>query len=189
MTMLIRTLILIAAMLAPLTVKAADFDWTKKADREKMHSAFGRLSQVCVTDYGFTRLPALPGEVSIGKIEAHLLLQESADVQLETWAAILRRARYGDDEATKNALAERGADALLAAAADPDSYSRAEGLYVTTLMSVINMRIAACSAIAADPFLGKHYFTGAGSGAAWEARAKEQFSKGVAEAKVDKAKL
>lgn len=123
------------------------------------------------------------------KLEAHFLLSDSPTGQLAHWERILRGWNSLQNAANDDQLAERGADAVLAAVADNDSYERAEALYIETSIGPLRKVLAACAEGAGDPFIGKHYLTGSGSVNQFKERLKRMFFKSVQEIRLYKSQL
>jgi hypothetical protein len=161
---------------------AADFGHSRK-DRMQINSSFNAMADMCVRDFGFTRVPKKPDAVLVDKMEAYLLLASSADFVIHEWAGITSKAHAMTDAEKDDALAERLADALIAAQKDPDSYARAEALYVDTLKAPANTVAGACRVATNDAFIGANYLTGDGSADRYDDKLRQMFADSVKDSK------
>ena len=171
---------------------AEDFDWHSLANQKQMHVAFMNTAAVCAAIFGFTRIPRPPQANMVDKLDSYLLLRDDADGEVEKWGIEILRpinAMSAKKSIGLNAEDEhRAAAAAVAAAEDPDVYAEAEGRYLEGAMAPFKRGLAACSAGANDPFLGKYYWTGSGSAGQVEKTMKDSFSELVASLKTPKLK-
>jgi hypothetical protein len=170
-----KVLLGLATLLASTSVSAADFGHTRK-DRAQINAAFNAMADMCASNYGFTRLPKKADGVAVDKMEAYLLLAPSADYVISQWTEISRDSHALDRAVKDEALADRLADALIAAKKDPDSYTRAETLWVETFKAPVETAVRACRAAVADPFIGANYVTGSGSGDRYDQDLRKRFA-------------
>lgn len=147
--------LLLAQPLRPLgdTVTANE---ARKAD-----TAFRNLAGSCV-GLGFT--PIDPGNpTAVQKLMfAHFLLMTPREARLvySRWVANANAVdSLGDPDRTRR-VAEQAGDALAAVSLDPSRYDEAKAKYKQAMRDGLRDVTDACAAIAADPFLGKHYLTG-----------------------------
>lgn len=166
---------------------ARDFDFEDPTDQKQAIGAFSNLGAFC-SELGFGQQSPQPVETMQKKLEAYLLLTSNRQSVLEKWANILHDWTQLNDAPKDKALLDRAADALIAAAKDPDSYNQAEDLYVRTTMGPANIALSACERASADDFVGKYFVTGTGSVATWDSRLRQSFAESVEEIKAYLAK-
>lgn len=136
----------------------ADFDWRREPSRLMIHGAISNWSQACSREFGFTRIAEQPPAVMEGRVEAHLLLAGySADTEVLDWSRLITSWRNHD------ASEERGADALLAALADPNAYARAEDLWVNSAIGALRTFFEGCQRGVRNDFIRSNYLTGEGA--------------------------
>jgi hypothetical protein len=176
-----------ALLLSASPVAASDFNWRDPANQHRAIGALHNFAGFC-SSMGFAEVPLLPEETLKQKWEAYLLLSSSPDAVLIGWARMVSDWTQLEKAANDPTLVNRAADALEAAARDPESYDEAEALYIRTGMGPVKRAFAACERGAADPFVGKYFLTGHGSLEGTEAKAKESFADGVREVKADLSK-
>jgi hypothetical protein len=165
----------LAVLFASTAVSAADFGHTRK-DRTQINDAFNAMTDMCASNFGFSRLQKKADGVMVDKMEAYLLLAPSADYVIGQWANIAHDSHALDRAKNDDALANRLADALIAAEKDPDSYDRAEALWLETFKAPVETVVSACRAAAADPFVGANYLTGNGSADRYDDELKKRFA-------------
>lgn len=140
-------------------VHAQDY-WASKRNRIVIAGALNNWADFCSHVFYFDRAPKLSNEVLEPKVEAHLLLSPSPSVEVERWAGWLPYADP-DSEIAKPTY-ERGADALLAARADPSSSAAAEKLYTDTMRGYFQSVYGKCREGAADEWVALNLYSGAG---------------------------
>ena len=167
---------LTAILSAP--VAASDFGHTAK-DRAQINDAFNGMADMCAHDFGFTRIPPKLDSLLVDKMQAYLLLATSADYEIGRWAEIASEAHAMERAKKDDALAERLADALIAAEKDPDSYDRAEALWMQTFKAPVETVVRACGSATADSFIGANYLTGTGSADRYDVELRKMFADSV----------
>jgi hypothetical protein len=184
----VRNVVLIFSLLALATpCSATDFDWEKPSNQKMAIGAFNNMAAFC-SQLGFTRVPPQPADAMQKKLEAYMLLSSDRNGVLERWGEMLHDWMQFTQAADDKALLDRAADALIAAAKDPDQYDQAEQLYVETVMAPAKVALSSCDWAAADDFVGKHFITGSGSVQNWRPKLKQMFADSVAQTKADLAK-
>jgi len=161
---------------------AVDFGHTRK-DRVQINDAFNAMADMCVGSFGFTRVPKKADNVLVDKMEAYLLLAPSVDYAIGQWTGIAHDSHALDRAQKDDVLADRLADALIAAKKDPDSYDRAEALWLTTFKAPVETTVSACRAATTDPFISKNYLTGAGSADRYDDDLKRGFAESLKDLK------
>lgn len=161
---------------------ADDFDWQSVANQKLMVGAFDNMGAYCTT-LGFSRPSQLSRETLQKKLDAYLLLSSAPDVILQKWDGIITDWTQLDHASKDKTLLDRASGGLTAAVHDPDSYSQAEALYVSTSMGPLKTALSACERAAEDEFLGKYFVSGTGSVDTWEPKFKEAFAQSVTELK------
>ena len=175
---MLQFLIGVVVLFASASVSAAEFGHTDK-DRKQINTAFNAMADRCANDFGFTRIAKKPDAVLVDKMQAYLLLATSYDLVVRDWAQIAHDSGAMDRAEKDDALAERLADALIAAEKDRDSYASAEALWVRTFKAPVQTVAGACRAMTADAFLSAHYLTGAGSADVFDEKLKQMFADNV----------
>lgn len=179
-----RWIMELAMMVAAPAGTADGIDWQKKADRLLLDKALNSTAQFCVGGFGFTQVARKPPDAMADKIHAHLLLSSSPTNQVDEWVRYMEGMTKLDKD--NEALEERMADALIAAATDPASYARAETLYVNTIVGRIDRSLATCREGAKSDFTREHYWTGEGSSDRYAQEAKKNFVVEVEKIRVEK---
>jgi hypothetical protein len=154
---------------------AEDFDWRRESDQVNIRASLRNLVRMCVDDFGFTPVALLTDADLKKRLTAHLLLAASPDYELTQWLEYIRPMNRLGDEKSQEAIVERAADALIAADTDPGSFARAETLYVTTVMGPLRDALQGCERATTSSFIQENLFTGKGSVAKFEAKARAQF--------------
>lgn len=170
----------VAALMAASAVpsNAAPFGHSRE-DRLAINKAFGSLADMCSSSFGFTRVPKKADTVLVDKMEAYLLLAPNADDVISHWSEIASDAQAMERAKKDDALANRLADALIAAEKDPDSYARAEAHWLETFKGPVEIVVGACRAAAREPFIGTNYLSGDGSAERYDERLKAMFADSV----------
>jgi hypothetical protein len=163
------------ALIASTAALAANFGHTRK-DRMQINDAFNAMADMCASNFGFTRVAKKANGVLVDKMEAYLLLAPTAENVIGPWATIVHSSHALDRAGKDDALADRLADALIAAHKDPDSYDRAEALWVETFKAPVETVVNACRNAVADPFLGANYIAGNGSADRYDDDLKRRFA-------------
>jgi hypothetical protein len=163
---------------------ARDFNFELPSDQKLAIGAFTNLAAFC-TQLGFTRVEPLPQDTMQEKLEAYMLLANDRASVLDKWSNMLHDWTQLNDAPKDKVLLDRAADAVIAAAKDPDSYEQAEDLYVATAMGPANVAQSACERAAADDFVGKYFVSGRGSVETWRARLKQSFAQSVDEIRAE----
>lgn len=179
-------MVMLAWGLAATSGDAKDFNWENPSDQTIAIGAFNNMAGFC-SQLGFTRVATQPVDVMRKKLEAYMLLSSNRDGVLERWGNMLHDWTQLRDAPNDKAMLDRAADALIAAAKDPDSYPQAETLYVETAMRPAKLALSSCETAASDDFVGRYFITGSGSVETWEARLKQAFSESVDEMRAELA--
>jgi hypothetical protein len=180
-------MLMLALGLAATPGTAKDFNWEDPSDQRIAIGAFNNMAGFC-SQLGFTPVATRPADVLQRKLEAYMLLSSNRDGVLERWGNMLHDWTQLRDAPNDKAMLDRAADALIAAAKDPDSYSQAETLYVETAMRPAKLALSSCETAASDDFVGKYFITGSGSVETWGARLKLAFAESVEEMRAELAK-
>ncbi|HEX8412850.1 MAG TPA: hypothetical protein VF637_03070 [Sphingomicrobium sp.] len=155
-----RKIVFVAALLgASAGARAEDMDWRTEAAQTAIHSGLATASEMCAS-FGFTRVKLQPDAVMRGKIAAHLLGAAASRDELNRWVEVVMAAnqlRVGGDDPAR---LDRGLEALSATYRDPAAFEPARQRFVDNAMEPIRAAINACTRGAAEPFIGKNYFTG-----------------------------
>ncbi|MXO87113.1 hypothetical protein GRI38_13855 [Altererythrobacter aurantiacus] len=172
--------LVLALTLASVTAPVAAQDWRDPGVAAKINETFNGMADYCSETFGFTRLPPVENG---NKVEAYLLLQPLPEMTLKEWVRIIDQASVfiDMDSDEKEILAQRAADALVAAERDPSVRESAEHLYVTTIMGPINDSLTGCEAAVRSSFFSSNYFTGVGSADDLEAGVRERFHVSIGE--------
>lgn len=169
------------AMVAATPAVAADFDWHKPATRVQIDSGLRRYAKFCHDLFGFTVRNTPPQATMVGKLNAHFLMATYPQGDVEDWAKLLMSQNFEDAEGEQ--IADRMADAMIAADSDPDSYAKAEALYVDTFKAYTQGKLSKCTTAAQNEFLGANYLTGTGNMDTVSGMLKGRFAEAVASLK------
>jgi hypothetical protein len=142
---------------------AGDFDWHRDEDQIRLSGAMGNFAGICVDEFGFTRAADLDDEALRSKLIGHLLHAESADAELGQWLGYLAPMEALVDKTMRKEVVDRASDSLLVIDKDPASFTRAQNLYVDTIMAPIRAAFQGCEQAAGNRFLQETLFTGKGS--------------------------
>lgn len=155
-----RKIVFVAALLgASAGARAEDMDWRTEAAQTAIHSGLATASDMCAS-FGFTRVKLQPDAVMRDRIAVHLLGSAAPADELDRWVEVVMAANQLRVGADDPARLDRGLEALSSAYKDSAAFEPARQRFVDNAMGPIRAAIDACTRAAAEPFIGKNYFTG-----------------------------
>jgi hypothetical protein len=171
-------IVFMAALLAAsAAARAEDMDWRTESAQTAINSGLATASDMCAS-FGFTRVKLQPDAVMRDRIAAHLLGSAAPGDELNRWVEVVMAANQLRAGADDPARLNRGLEALSQAYRDPAAFEPARQRFVANAMQPIRAAIDACTRAAAEPFIGKNYFTGhpKGDGRDYEDMFRAQFA-------------